>query len=139
VKRKNEVGFERESPTDETALERAERLANLLTLSYEPMLTWRLDGPIEFWNAGAERLYGFAQDEAVGRTSHALLRTEFPIDFADLRSQLKNRRNWLGELRHICKDGSKVVVERSYGAGGGGRGTFIVHTNRWRLPRGPSQ
>jgi len=89
VKRKNKVGFERDSPTDEAAPERAERLANLLTLSYEPMLTWRLDGPIEFWNAGAERLYGFAQDEAVGRTSHALLRTEFPIDFADLRSQLK--------------------------------------------------
>ena len=92
-------------------MKRVERLANLLTLSYEPMLAWRLDGPIEFWNAGAERLYGFAQDEAVGRTSHALLRTEFPIDFADLRSQLKDRRNWLGELRHICKDGSKVVVE----------------------------
>ena len=111
MKRKNKVGFERDSPTDEAAPERAERLANLLTLSYEPMLTWRLDGPIEFWNAGAERLYGFAQDEAVGRTSHALLRTEFPIDFADLRSQLKDRRNWLGELHHICKDGSKVVVE----------------------------
>jgi len=28
---------------------------------------------------------------------------------------------------------------RSYGAGGGGCGTFIVHMNRWRLPRGPSQ
>ena len=28
---------------------------------------------------------------------------------------------------------------RSYGVGGGGCGTFIVHTNRWRLPRGPSQ
>ncbi len=111
MKRKNKVGFERDSPTDEAAPERAERLANLLTLSYEPMLTWRLDGPIEFWNAGAERLYGFAQDEAVGRTSHALLRTEFPIDFADLRSQLKDRRSWLGELHHICKDGSKVVVE----------------------------
>ena len=111
MKQKNKVGFERESPTDEAALERAERLANLLTLSYEPMLTWRLDGPIEFWNAGAERLYGFAQAEAVGRTSHALLRTEFPIDFAHLRSQLKDGRNWLGELRHICKDGRKVVVE----------------------------
>src|SRR5690349_19350434 len=36
-----------------------ERLANLLMLSYEPMLVWSLDGPIEFWNAGAERLYGF--------------------------------------------------------------------------------
>ena len=111
MKRKNELGFnERESPADE-ALERAERLANLMTLSYEPMLAWRLDGPIEFWNAGAGRLYGFAQDEAVGRASHALLQTEFPIGFSDLRSQLLDRRKWLGELHHICKDGSKVVVE----------------------------
>jgi PAS domain S-box-containing protein len=92
-------------------LERTERLANLVTLSYEPMLAWRLDGPIEFWNAGAERLYGFAPSEAVGRSSHALLRTKFPIDFADLRSQLLNRRHWLGELRHVCKDGRQVVVE----------------------------
>jgi PAS domain S-box-containing protein len=105
------LGFERESPTDEAAFERAERLANLLTLSYEPMLTWRLDGPIEFWNAGAERLYGFAYAEAVGHSSHALLRTEFPIDFADLRSQLKDTRDWAGELRHVCKDGRKVIVE----------------------------
>jgi PAS domain S-box-containing protein len=111
VKRKNEIGSGREFPTGEAALERAERFGHLLTLSYEPMLAWRLDGPIEFWNAGAERLYGFAQDEAVGRTSHALLRTEFPIDFADLRTQLRDRRNWSGELRHTCKDGSKVVVE----------------------------
>ena len=66
MKRKNELGFnERDSPADEV-LERAERLANLLTLSYEPMLVWRLDGAIEFWNAGAERLYGFAQES--GRT-----------------------------------------------------------------------
>jgi PAS domain S-box-containing protein len=108
MKRKNEVGS---SPTDEAALGRTERLADLLTLSYEPMLAWRLDGPIEFWNAGAERLYGFARDQAVGRSSHALLQTKFPIDFADLRSQLRDRRNWLGELHHTCKDGSKVVVE----------------------------
>jgi PAS domain S-box-containing protein len=108
MKRKDEVGS---SPTDEAALGRAERLADLLTLSYEPMLAWRLDGPIEFWNAGAERLYGFARGQAVGRSSHALLQTKFPIDFADLRSQLRDRRNWLGELHHTCKDGSKVVVE----------------------------
>ena len=111
MKRKNEVGSGRGSSTDAAALGRAERLADLLTLSYEPMLAWRLDGPIEVWNAGAERLYGFAQDEAIGRTSHALLRTEFPIDLAELRSQLLSGRTWLGELHHICKDGSKVVVE----------------------------
>ena len=75
------------------------------------MLAWRLDGPIEFWNAGAERLYGFTQNEAVGRSSHALLQTKFPVDFAELCSQLRDGKSWLGELRHTRKDGSEVVVE----------------------------
>jgi PAS domain S-box-containing protein len=107
----SELGFEQRSVSNETDLDRAERLANLLKLSYEAMLAWRLDGPIEFWNAGAERLYGFTQNEAVGRSSHALLQTKFPRDFAELRSQLLNVKSWLGELRHIRKDGGEVVVE----------------------------
>jgi PAS domain S-box-containing protein len=89
----------------------AERLASLLKLSYEPIVVWHLDGPIEFWNTGAERLYGFAPHEAVGRSSHALLRTKFPIEFTDLRSQLRNEGHWSGELRHIGKDGREVTIE----------------------------
>ena len=88
-----------------------ERLADLLTLSYEPMLAWRLDGSIEFWNSGAERLYGFAPDEAVGRSSHSLLQTKLPIEFIELHSHLRNERYWSGELRHICKDGREVIVD----------------------------
>jgi PAS domain S-box-containing protein len=89
----------------------AERLASLLTLSHEPMFAWRLDGAIEFWNLGAQRLYRFSSDEAVGRNSHALLQTKFPCDLADLRAQLRSRRYWSGELRHICKDGREVIVD----------------------------
>jgi PAS domain S-box-containing protein len=89
----------------------SERFVDLLTLSYEPMLAWRLDGVIEFWNAGAQRLYGFAPDEAVGRSSHALLQTKFPTEFAELRAQLRNERRWSGELRHTCKDGREVIVD----------------------------
>jgi two-component system sensor kinase FixL len=91
--------------------DRADRLASLVTLSYEPMLAWRLDGLIEFWNAGAERLYGFGSDEAIGRSSHSLLQTKFPIDFAEVRSRLQNDGHWSGELRHVCKDGREVFVE----------------------------
>jgi PAS domain S-box-containing protein len=111
VQREAELKIQRELLGFEPASEHAERLASLLTLSYEPMLAWRLDGPIDFWNTGAERLYGFAPEEAVGRESHALLQTKFPIEFADLRSQLRNGRYWSGELRHICKDGREVTVD----------------------------
>jgi PAS domain S-box-containing protein len=94
-----------------SASERAERLASLLTLSFEPMLVWQLNGPIEFWNTGAERLYGFAPEEAIGHSSHALLQTKFPVEFDELITQLQNERYWSGELRHICKDGREVIVE----------------------------
>ena len=103
-----EVGLQPELGSPE---ERAERLASLLTLSYEPMLAWRLDGQIEFWNAGAERLYGFSSNEAVGHSSHALLQTEFPIEFTELRSKLLNEQYWSGELRHVRKDGREVIVD----------------------------
>lgn len=111
MQREVELQMERESAETEATSESAERLANLLRLSYEPMLAWRLDGAIEFWNAGAERLYGFVRDEAVGRGSHSLLQTKFPIDFIELRSRLQNERYWSGELQHTCKDGHRVIVD----------------------------
>jgi PAS domain S-box-containing protein len=90
---------------------RAKRAADLLTLSYEPILVWRLNGCIEDWNTGAERLYGFGPEEALGQVSHTLLQTRFPADLAELMSRLRNDRYWSGELHHICKDGREVVVD----------------------------
>jgi len=127
VVQKNELGLEHRSLSSETTLEHAEHLAELLTLSYEPMLAWRLEGPIEFWNAGAERLYGFARNEAVGCNSHALLQTSFPIDFAELRSQLLYKRYWSGELHHVRKDGSDVLVESCMQLFGDG---MVLEANR---------
>src|SRR5215472_4548656 len=95
----------------QVAFERAERLGALLSLSYEPMLVWQLNGPIEFWNSGAERLYGFAPEEAIGHSSHALLQTKFSLEFNEWIKQLQNERYWSGELRHVCKDGREVIVE----------------------------
>ena len=103
--------IEREFFRVEAGSERAERLASLLTLSYEPMLVWELNGPIEFWNTGAERLYGFTPGEALGRISHVLLQTKFPVALNELITRLQNERYWSGELHHICKDGSEVIVE----------------------------
>jgi PAS domain S-box-containing protein len=90
---------------------RIEGLADLLELSYEPMFAWDLDGTIQLWGAGAERLYGFAGAEAIGRTSHTLLQTRFPIPLADLQSRLRAEGHWSGELRHVCRDGREVVVD----------------------------
>ncbi|HEY3643618.1 MAG TPA: PAS domain S-box protein [Xanthobacteraceae bacterium] len=108
---RREVELQRESAETGATTENPERLASLITLSHEPMLAWGLNGSIEFWNAGAERLYGFAKDEAIGQNSHALLQTKFPIEFIELRSQLLKEGYWSGELQHICQDGHEVIVD----------------------------
>src|SRR5215470_17148523 len=106
-----EVPIERNRVEPEVASARAEHLASLITLSYEPMFTWRLDGVLDFWNNGAERLYGFTAGEAVGQSSHSLLQTKFPVEFKVLHSKLRNERFWSGELRHICNDSREVIVD----------------------------
>jgi PAS domain S-box-containing protein len=61
---------------------------------------------ISYWNKGAERVYGWTKEEALGRSPHELLHTEFPIPLKDIQ----NRENWVGELRHRKRDGSTIVV-----------------------------
>ena len=47
-----------QSARSEFVRQGAERLASLLTLSDQPMLAWRLDGYVEFWNSGADGYTG---------------------------------------------------------------------------------
>ena len=49
------------------------RQSALIDETYDAVLVWEWNGPITFWNRGAERLYGFPREEALGRVSHDLL------------------------------------------------------------------
>src|SRR5204863_1287636 len=65
--------------TDVTALKATEAklrdLADLLRIA--PVLVRDLDDRIVFWDRGAEQVYGYTADEAIGQVSHDLLRTTF--------------------------------------------------------------
>jgi PAS domain S-box-containing protein len=63
------------------------------------------------WNEGAERLYGWSAQEALGRIADILLKTSFPISRAALDKQLEQAGQWEGELIHTRRDGSSVIVE----------------------------
>ena len=68
------------------------------------------DDKIQFWNRGAEELYGWRTEEALGRVSHELFHTRFPEPLERIREQLQATGEWSGELVHRRKDGARIVV-----------------------------
>ncbi|MDP9487357.1 MAG: PAS domain S-box protein, partial [Actinomycetota bacterium] len=94
------------------AEEALRRQAELLELSHEPIFAWELGGGgIVYWNRGAEELYGFSREEAVGSESHRLLGTVHPISLERFEAELERDGRWVGELVHATRDGRRVVVE----------------------------
>jgi PAS domain S-box-containing protein len=68
------------------------------------------NGTIRFWNRSAQRMYGWEREEALGRVSHDLLKTEFPEPLAGIEDKVATAGHWEGELVHTHKNGSKLRV-----------------------------
>ncbi len=90
-----------------------------------------LEGRIIFWSAGAERLYGYSQQDAIGQISHHLLQTSFPQPQQEIEAALLRDGHWQGELSHCCQGGILLRVA-SYWAlhrGEAGEADAIIEIN----------
>ncbi|HEY9875927.1 MAG TPA: PAS domain S-box protein, partial [Candidatus Obscuribacterales bacterium] len=84
--------------------------AELLNLAHDSITVRDLNNTLTFWNRGAEEMYGWAKEEALGKTPQILLQTEFPQPLAEIESELFHKDFWQGELLHIRKDGTPIIV-----------------------------
>ncbi len=65
---------------DNLQIEVAERTqqASLLNLTHDTIFVRDMSDAITYWNRGAEELYGWTAEEAIGKRAHELLQTAFP-------------------------------------------------------------
>ena len=85
--------------------------AELLDLAHDTIMVCDLDGTIRFWNLGAQEMYGYSRDEAIGRKAHELLSTVFPKTRVEVKAQLVNEGRWEGELAQVARDGKGMMVD----------------------------
>jgi PAS domain S-box-containing protein len=84
--------------------------AELLSKARDAIVVRNLDHTVTFWNAGAERLYGWTAYEACGRSVERLLYHD-PKSFQEATAQVLVQGDWTGELEQYRKDGTIVAVE----------------------------
>jgi PAS domain S-box-containing protein len=84
--------------------------ADLLELTHDAIFVRDMDDSITYWNRGAEVLYGWPREEAVGRRATDLLQTRFPAVQEEIRAELLREGAWEGELIHTAMNGLRVVA-----------------------------
>jgi PAS domain S-box-containing protein len=108
------VVIERETVRREEITQALRHHADLLEQAHDSLLICRFRGAIDYWSRGAEVLYGYTREEALGRVSHQLLQTAHPLGMAQIDSLLEHDGHWKGELTQTTKDGRKLTVESQW-------------------------
>ena len=101
-----------QSRAREQAEENLHQLAAIVEHSNDAIIATTLDGTILTWNRGAERLYGYAEEEVRGR--HVSLLQTYRHEGGDLFQKVtRGERIEQLELVNLTKDGRKIDVALS--------------------------
>jgi PAS domain S-box-containing protein len=108
-----------------------ERQAGLLDGTHDTIFVRDMNDVITYWNRGAEDLYGWKREEALGRVTHDLLQTKFPTGLDEIRADMFAVGRWEGELVHRKRDGTRVIVASRWSLqlDEAGRPVGILETN----------
>ncbi|MDP9440738.1 MAG: PAS domain S-box protein, partial [Actinomycetota bacterium] len=106
-------------------------LGELMELTHDAIIVRDVEGRISFWNGGAERRYGWPSEEVVGRVSHELLETEFPLPLEEIKAILAQDGRWEGELVQSTRDGRRIEVASRWALrrSAEGRGEAVLEIN----------
>jgi PAS domain S-box-containing protein len=100
--------------------------AALLDIAHDVIYMKDSDSRITFWNRGAEVIYGWTREEAVGQVVYSLLQTEFPMPFESIEVILRRDGQWDGELVQHTKSGERTVVASRFVADLNADGTLAT-------------
>jgi len=91
-------------------LEMLKEQSELINLAYDAIIVQDISGTIMGWNVGAEKVYGWKEEEVLGKHTHELLKTKFPETDKAILDVVLREGKWEGELLHTRRDGREIVV-----------------------------
>ncbi len=113
--------------TERRAKQKAsELLAAIVESSDDAIISKSLDSIIQSWNLGAERLFGYRAEEAIGRHIGILLPPELAMDEASIIARIKRGERIVNvDTERVHRDGHRVVVSETISPVKDGEGHII--------------
>ena len=105
------AGTHRDITERKLAEQKIRQQAALLDVTKDAILVRGESNEILFWNKGAERLYGYLAEEAIGQDADGLLLEESLPQWEEITEALASFGEWQGELYQVTKAGKKIIVE----------------------------
>lgn len=93
------------------AEERLREQAALLDHAQDAIVLRDLDDHVIFWNKGAQRLYGWTPEEALGKSARDLIYAGQSEQFDEAMTVVIEHGEWVGERRQFAKDGSEICTQ----------------------------
>jgi two-component system, cell cycle sensor histidine kinase and response regulator CckA len=107
-------GGEDAGPAAGREFDQASRWAAIVESSTDAITGWSLDGVVTSWNAGAEKMYGYAASEIVGRNVSLVIPADRVGGLPDVLARLRQgERVAFVESTALRKDGSIIDVSFS--------------------------
>lgn len=84
--------------------------AALLDKAQDAIVVADLESKIQFWNKGAERMYGWSKEEALGKKITELIAAA-PELIDKIMPALLEKDEFSNEVEHLTKDGRRLTIE----------------------------
>ena len=93
------------------AEEQIREQAALLDQAQDAIMVRDLDQQVLFWNKGAEHIYGWTAEEAIGKDVRELIFKQPSEQFETARKAVLENGEWMGEMHQTRRDGTPIVIE----------------------------
>ncbi|MDB9338450.1 PAS domain-containing hybrid sensor histidine kinase/response regulator [Nodularia spumigena] len=107
--------------------------AALLDITTDAIFVRDLQNQILYWNKGAEKIYGWRAEEAIGKNTWELLSPEASPQLAVALTTVLKNGSWFGELRKVTRNGKRIVINSRwtlmYDTAGAPRSIMTVDTD----------
>lgn len=96
------------------ALEATQRLSAIVESSDDAIISKDLDGVVATWNGGAERVFGYTAEQAIGKSINMLIPADRPDEEPSIIERIRRgERIDHFETVRVRKDGSRVDISLS--------------------------